>query len=68
MKLEIRYDKDDDGYFWRCELLDEQAMWLGVGQSPIEAFNDYVRLVKHLDEPNKGHFDYDWCEQRGLIR
>lgn len=68
MKLKICYDSDDEGPYWRCELLDEQSMWLGLGDSPLEAFNDYVRLVTELDQPNKGHFDYDWCQERGLIK
>ena len=68
MKLTIEHEIGSEGTYWRCELLDDEALWLGIGDSPIEAFNDYVRLVKHLDAPNKGHFDYDWCQERGLIK
>jgi len=68
MKLKIKYETDDDGPYWRCELLHEEAIWLGLGDSPIEAFEDYLNLVVDKDEPNKGHFDYEWCKQRGLIK
>lgn len=68
MKLTIKHEKDDEGPYWRCELLHEEAMWLGLGDSPIEAFEDYLDLVVDKDEPNKGHFDYDWCQEKGLIK
>lgn len=65
MKLTISYNSED---CWRCELLDDKALWLGLGESPIEAFNDYLRLVILLDKDGQDHFDYEWCKSKGLIK
>ena len=69
MKLTIKHEYDPrfEDSWWQCELENDKALWLGVGDSPIEAFQDYLNLVISEDQPNKGHFDYDWCQQKGLI-
>lgn len=68
MKLLIKYYSFGDDQCWTCELPDDKAIWMGEGDSPVEAFNNYIELVKRLDQPMKGHIDYNWCRDWGLIK
>lgn len=68
MKLLVVHRSLSNGEsWWQCEL-PSTGLWVGEGDSPLEAYNDYLRAVKSLDEPNKGHEDYNWCQARGLIK
>lgn len=67
MKLLITYRSDEEGSWWQCEL-PNAGLWIGEGDTPKDAYNSYIGLVTELDEPNKGHEDYDWCQERGLIK
>lgn len=68
MKLLITHLTVDDETWWQCELPSDEALWIGEGDTPIDAFNSYLNMVSELDQPNKGHIDYDWCKERGLIK
>lgn len=68
MKLLIKHQSFDDDAYWSCELTDAESIWIGDGDTPIEAYECYLDLVKELDEAGKGHKDYDWCKSKGLIK
>lgn len=67
MKLIITHLCIEGDSFWQCEL-PNIGLWIGEGDTPKDAYNSYIGLVTELDEPNKGHEDYDWCKARGLIK
>lgn len=64
MKLHIHCESG----WWYCQLTSWGSVWLGQGNSPLNAFEDYLNIVLGADEPNKDHFDYDWCKSKGLIK
>lgn len=66
MKLTITAIPGVGFTLWHCELQNNNAYWIGEGITPIEAYEDYLDIVKNLDE--EGDFDYEWCKSKGLIK